>query len=113
MDRAAASTSIDGGQGSSGGGSMSHDSGMIGGGLGSAGGGGTGVEGVGGVTASASSIESVKGGEMLMDALDLVHNELAAMAERVANTTTKQHVRYAHSLTHSLTLLVYLSCLVY
>ena len=88
MDRAAASTSIDGGQGS-------NDSGMIGEGL---------ADGTGrveeGVTASAASIESVKGGEMLMDALDLVHNELAAIAERTANTTTsnttKQH-RFAHS----------------
>ena len=47
---------------------------------------GTGEEGVSGV--SAASIESVKGGEMLMDALDLVHTELAAIAERATNTTT-------------------------
>ena len=45
-------------------------------------------EGVGVTGLTAASIESVKGGEMLMDALDLVHNELAAIAERAANTTT-------------------------
>ena len=87
MDRAAASTTIGGP-----GGGLMNDSGMTGG---SAGGSnpsnphlstGTGEEGVRGV--SAASIESVKGGEMLMDALDLVHTEQAAIAERAANTTT-------------------------
>ena len=90
MDRAAASTSINGP-----GGGLMNDSGMTGGSAGAINpqSSGTGEEGVGGV--SAASIESVKGGEMLMDALDLVHTELAAIAERAANTTTTTKHRCA------------------
>ena len=101
VDRAAASTSISGP-----GGGLMNDSGMTGG---SAGGinphpSSTGEDGVGGV--SAASIESVKGGEMLMDALDLVHTELAAIAERAANTTTTTKHRCAsYSVYHILCML--------
>ena len=99
MDRAAASGTVVG----SGGGHI-NDSGMTGGSTvggpptgstpsgvnGTTGGGGTAGndEGAGVTGLTSASIESVKGGEMLMDALDLVHNELAALAERAANTTT-------------------------